>query len=150
MHRDVIITKLPDCIFIILPTLIYRWEIQTYCHVFMVPWLIRTGSGLDDWIYWHFLVQSRLITIRYKNSQSIFSRTLLPWRSRTHSILVLILRLTSESESELLYDWRCTANQFVLATSPLRLTISNFIFQLNICAYCPYVTTSLRRGWVHH
>jgi hypothetical protein len=31
-----------------------------------------------------------------------------------------------ESESELLYDWRFTANQFVLATSPLRLTTSIF------------------------
>jgi hypothetical protein len=28
----------------------------------------------------------------------------------------------SESESELLYGWRFTANQFVLATSHLRLT----------------------------
>jgi hypothetical protein len=27
-----------------------------------------------------------------------------------------------ESEAELLYDWRFTANQFVLAQSPLRLT----------------------------
>jgi hypothetical protein len=54
----------------------------------------------------------------------------------------------SESESELLYDWRFTANQFVLATSPLRLTTSNFIFQLNTCCYSPYVTSSLTRGWV--
>jgi hypothetical protein len=37
-----------------------------------------------------------------------------------------------ESESELLYDWRFIANQFVLATSPSRLTTSNF-FQLNPC-----------------
>jgi hypothetical protein len=34
--------------------------------------------------------------------------------------------LSSESESELLYDWRFTANQFVLATSPLRLMATNF------------------------
>jgi hypothetical protein len=47
-------------------------------------------------------------------------------------------------ESELLYDWRFTANQFVLATGPLRLTTSNFIFQLNTCGYCPYVTSSWR------
>jgi hypothetical protein len=46
----------------------------------------------------------------------------------------------SESESELLYDRRFTANQFVLATSPLRLTTGNFIFQLNTCGY------SLTRG----
>jgi hypothetical protein len=54
----------------------------------------------------------------------------------------------SESESELLYDWRFTVNQFVLVTSPLRLTTSNFIFQLNTCGYSPYVISSLTRGWV--
>jgi hypothetical protein len=37
-------------------------------------------------------------------------------------------------------------NQFVLAISPLRLTTS--FFQLNICGYNPYVTSSLTRGWV--
>jgi hypothetical protein len=49
-----------------------------------------------------------------------------------------------ESESKLLYDWRITA----LATSPLKLTTSNFIFQLNTCYYSPYVTSSLPRGWL--
>jgi hypothetical protein len=50
--------------------------------------------------------------------------------------------------SELISDWRFTANQFILATSPLRLTTSNFIFQLNTCGYSPYETSSLARGWV--
>jgi hypothetical protein len=54
----------------------------------------------------------------------------------------------AESESELLYGWQFTANQFVLATSPLRLTTNNFIFQLNTCDYSPPVTFSLTRGWV--
>jgi hypothetical protein len=54
----------------------------------------------------------------------------------------------SESESDLLYDWRFNANQFVSARSPLRLTTSNFIFQLNICGYSPYATSSLMRAWV--
>jgi hypothetical protein len=35
---------------------------------------------------------------------------------------------SSESESELLYDWRFTPNQFVFAPSPLRLTASNILF----------------------
>jgi hypothetical protein len=52
------------------------------------------------------------------------------------------------SESELLYDWLFTANQFVLARSPLRLTTSNFIFQLNTGGYSPYVTSSPTRGRV--
>jgi hypothetical protein len=57
--------------------------------------------------------------------------------------------LSSESqESELLYDWRFTSNQFVLATIPLRLTTNNLIFQLNTCGYSPYVISSLSRGWV--
>jgi hypothetical protein len=51
---------------------------------------------------------------------------------------------------ELLYNWRFTANQFVLVTIPWRLTTSNFIFQLNTCGYSPYVTSSLMRGWVCH
>jgi hypothetical protein len=38
-------------------------------------------------------------------------------------------RLTPTSQSELLYDWRFTANQFVLTPSPLRLTAR--IFFLN-------------------
>jgi hypothetical protein len=52
------------------------------------------------------------------------------------------------SESELLYNWRFTTSQFVFATSPLRLTTSNFIFQLNTCGYSPYVTSSLTKGCV--
>jgi hypothetical protein len=51
-------------------------------------------------------------------------------------------------QRELLYGWRFTANQFVLATSPLRFTTSNFIFELNTCGYSSYVTSSLTRGWV--
>jgi hypothetical protein len=58
------------------------------------------------------------------------------------------LRVLSESESELLYDWPFTANQFLLTTSPERLTTSNCIFQLNTCGYSPYVTSSLPRGRV--
>jgi hypothetical protein len=58
---------------------------------------------------------------------------------------VLYSESESESESELLYDWQFTAYQFVLATSPLRLTTSNF-FQLNACFHSPYVTSPLTRG----
>jgi hypothetical protein len=84
----------------------------------------------------------------YNHSQSIFSWTLLPRLPRTRPILVLVLRLASESESELLYDWRFTANQFVLAISPLGPTTRIFIFQLNTCGCSPYVTPYLTRGWI--
>jgi hypothetical protein len=57
---------------------------------------------------------------------------------------------SQKSESELRYDWRFTANQFVLVTSPLWLATSNFIFQLNTYGYNPYETSSLARGWVCH
>jgi hypothetical protein len=48
-------------------------------------------------------------------------------------------------ESDLLYGWRFTAAQLVSETNFLRLTVSNFIFQLNACCYC---TSSLTTGWV--
>jgi hypothetical protein len=49
------------------------------------------------------------------------------------------------SESQLLYDWRFTANQFVLTTRPLRLTPSNSFLQLNACGYSLSVASSLSR-----
>jgi hypothetical protein len=74
--------------------------------------------------------------------------TLLPCSSSLRTAAPFQLNYSSESESELLYDWRFTAKQFVLATSPLRFTTTNFIFQLNTCSYSPYVKFSLTRGWV--
>jgi hypothetical protein len=51
------------------------------------------------------------------------------------------------SQSRLLYNWWFTANQFVLAPSPLRFT-TRFFFQRNPCCHSPYVTASLTRRWV--
>jgi hypothetical protein len=61
---------------------------------------------------------------------------------------VLVTSRAGWLESELLYDWRFTANHFVLAPSPMRLTTNDFFFQLRSCDHSPYVTSSLRRGWV--
>jgi hypothetical protein len=36
------------------PFYLYYYYWQQYCHVYGVPWLIITGSGLGDWIYWNF------------------------------------------------------------------------------------------------
>jgi hypothetical protein len=70
---------------------------------------------------------------------------LLPWSSTLW--MAAPVQLTN-SESELLYDWRFTANQFVLVTSPLRPTSSVF-FQVNTYGHSPYVISSLTRGWVY-
>jgi hypothetical protein len=57
---------------------------------------------------------------------------------------------SAERQSQLLYDWRVTANQFVLAPSPLRHTARFFSSQLNTCGHSPYITSSLTREWVYH
>jgi hypothetical protein len=57
----------------------------------MAAWLITTGSGMDDWIYWHRLVQPLLITINYNSSNK--------WLPKTRSILVLVLSQFSFSFS---------------------------------------------------
>jgi hypothetical protein len=65
-----------------------------------------------------------------------------------HAILYLISLRMWPLTQQIKSSWRLTAYQFVLATSPLRLTASNYIFQLNTCGYSPYVTSSLI-GWVY-
>jgi hypothetical protein len=45
----------------------------------------------------------------------------------------------SESESELIYDWRFAANHFVMAPSPLEIIL------MNPCGHRPYVTSYLTR-----
>jgi hypothetical protein len=50
--------------------------------------------------------------------------------------------------SAILYSRRFAANLFFLATSPLWITASNFMFHLNASGYSPYVTSSPTRGWV--
>jgi hypothetical protein len=70
-----------------------------------------------------------------------------PSSDRRTTVEAIWLNAT-QSESELLHDWPFTAHQFVLTTSPLRLTTTNFIFQLNTCGYSTYVTSSLTRGWI--
>jgi hypothetical protein len=68
-------------------------------------------------------------------------------RAHDHILLSQIRDSPNLSVSELFLYWRFAVNQFVLATSPLRLTTSIF-FQLNIFGYSLYVTSSLTRGLV--
>jgi hypothetical protein len=51
------------------------------------------------------------------------------------------------SKSELLYDWRFTANHFVLAPSPL-IPNDQYFFQMSAYGYSPYITFPLTGGWV--
>jgi hypothetical protein len=53
--------------------------IWKYCYVSGVPWLVITGSGSDDWIYWRLLLQSLLITINYNSSQSVTKTRSIPY-----------------------------------------------------------------------
>jgi hypothetical protein len=64
--------------------------------------------------------------------------------NQTFNWELLLTILLSKSKSKSLYDWRFTANQFVLASSPLRLTTRDF-FQLNPCSHSPYITSPLTR-----
>jgi hypothetical protein len=65
---------------------------------------------------------------------------------QTLSRLTYSLSHCSELKSELLYDWRFTAHQFVLAPSPLRPPTR--VFQLNSCGHSLHATSSLTRRWV--
>jgi hypothetical protein len=60
-----------------------------YCTCPGVQWLIMTGSGLNDWIYWH-LLQPLVVTINYSAIANLPISQII----RTRSILVLVLRCT--------------------------------------------------------
>jgi hypothetical protein len=56
----------------------------------MAPWLIITGSGLDDWIYERLISRSLLIIISYGAIANLPTSQI----TRTRSTLVLILLCT--------------------------------------------------------
>jgi hypothetical protein len=64
--------------------ILHKKLLEEYCHVSGVPWLIITGSALDDWIYWRLLCP---VSLNYNQLQEL-TINLLP---RTPFILVLIL-----------------------------------------------------------
>jgi hypothetical protein len=120
-----------------------------------MQWLTRTELQQSSNSLTHSLTNTLRSTalnslnrLKLNSLSSLFSHLRLP-SQETPPILQLLLNSNSQQrERELLYDWRFTANHFVLATIPLRLTNSNFFFQLNTCGYSSYVTSSLTRGWV--
>jgi hypothetical protein len=117
--------------------------------VSVVPWLIIT-RGNQSLRFAPFLTELRVSSLLlWLIYESVTSSTNNERRERTTTAFWLTsrLRITTDSESDLLYDWRFTANQFVF-TSLLGFTTSNFILELNICGYSPYVTSFLTRGWV--
>jgi hypothetical protein len=80
----------------------------SYCHEFMALWLIITGSGLNDWIYWHLLCsvplnynQLQELTINLQpNPFSLIAEDSLHSRSRSTTEFWV-----SEWVSEWLSEW---------------------------------------------
>jgi hypothetical protein len=62
----------------------------------------------------------------YQSRLSTTNHALLLIAPATTAVYSLELVQQSKSKSKLLYDWRFTANQFVLASSPLRPTTTFF------------------------
>jgi hypothetical protein len=93
-------------------TYIYIY-IYIYSHFSGVPWLIKTGSGLDDWFYWRHLLQSFVFTITTAHNQWL-SNSLHSWLNYECLLfcvtdLVLIYELVTSSASAVrwftLHSW---------------------------------------------
>jgi hypothetical protein len=128
------------------------------------PGIEPLNSKLVNWVDFRLLSyricpSSNILRTRKHNVSETVSVSVFRWGGRHllcwihYKELTLItgnpmLKSELELELELIYDWRFTANQFALATSPLRSTTKIFIFQLNTWGYIPYVTSSLTRRWV--
>jgi hypothetical protein len=64
----------------------------------MGVWLVITGFGLDDRIYWRLLLQSLLITLNYNSSQKWLpkTRSILTGLRVSYLLVFLLLWLTSD------------------------------------------------------
>jgi hypothetical protein len=100
----------------------------------------------DSWPYWLaaiMLLSLATTVILGSESHGTHDYILVSGCLRTHSPW-----LYSKSKSKLLYDCRFTANQFLLAPSPLKIMARVFfLLQLNPCRRSPHETSSLTRGW---
>jgi hypothetical protein len=116
-----------------------------------------TGSGFNNLIFW---IISPIHYYTFKIAVSITQTIKTLSRSTHHLLNCLQRRLPDESSRsqrqsqsqshDLLYDWRFTANQFVLEPSPLKLKARICFSQMNTCGHSPYITSSLTRGRVSH
>jgi hypothetical protein len=121
------------------------WQIPTMSSTSMLTFLLAsncltTNSALlhNDLQQWGLLHLPRLHQGRMSAATS---------NGSVSQLLTADSQLLT-SESELLCDWWFTADQFVLAPSPLRLTTRDFFLQLNPYSHSPYITSPLMRGWV--
>jgi hypothetical protein len=103
-------------------------------------------NKLGFWIWWSNLLD--IYTTGYNSLQITIWHTVIFFRLNTPLELFWLPAEPSKSQSNLLYDWRFTANQIVLASGPLRPKTRDFFFQLNSCDNSPYVTSSLTWRWV--
>jgi hypothetical protein len=92
-------------------------------------------EGSTNWVpsWWPFHTNLLVFSL-----QADFQLT----ADNSNNCFVANSKLKSKSKSKLLYDWRFTASQFVLVSSPLRLTMREFFFQLNLCSHSTCVTLS--------
>jgi hypothetical protein len=102
-----------------------------YCHVFGVPWLIITSSGLDGWTYWR-LLQSLLITINYSCSHSVCFLWLPPFSFSCRNSLTAS-KLTEQSQSHIATDGQSVSESWCRAPSAAHDQIFITVWQLRSC-----------------
>jgi hypothetical protein len=111
----------------------------------------KTGFGSVDRIYLTFMQLVATFHKSQSDTATVFrldtplEQFRLPTELRYSGV---VFRTPLYSESELLCDWRFTADQFVLATNPLRLTAGIIFLNLTLGGCGPYITSFLTRGWV--
>jgi hypothetical protein len=113
-----------------------------YCHVCGVPWLIMTGSGLDNWIYWNFFYN-------LSESQTIIALSLIYPLHKS-------LGHAKSSQSSLVVSWqRIYSSLTVTAThiksSFRRLTPlhSVVLLQFSFSLFHNYYSVLLQLSYIH-
>jgi hypothetical protein len=96
-----------------------RWY-GTCCHVSGVPWLIITGSGLDDWIYWRLLCT---VSLNYKKCSAIADFTHFPVHRCTR---------TKGSQSPAVVSWQRISTQKLSLQITMKVSCHFFFNHLEL------------------
>jgi hypothetical protein len=133
---------------------IHQPRVLRYGHVFGVPWLIISGSGFDDWIYYHFLVQSTRTYKQYSPIADLYNLKL----TVTHAVRfpvfisrILVTELKQSFTGWLLILLRLlTSGGPLLSTTLFVLLILILVLSLSLVLLVLFYSTQLpsKESWL--
>jgi hypothetical protein len=128
--------------------LLLSWNpLLKYCHVSGFTWRMITGSGLDDWIYWHLYITWFWTTANYSaiailhNFQFTVAHALGCSVFTSHILATDLLQSRCNFKSHMKSSWHCIISFLPFLRLPIPRLDSLLLYTplYSVCSYysCP-------------